>query len=112
MRVYAIAGLTAGIAAMVVLGKYTGADTGTADGYELDVIAAAVVGGASLTGGRGTALGAMMGALVLATIRDGISIMEQNQLSKIIIGCAIVIAAAIDRFSEVIRQRRMGARAH
>ena len=60
LKVYALAGLTAGIAAMIMLGYYGSASSDAGKGYELDVIAAAVVGGASLSGGRGSALGALL----------------------------------------------------
>ncbi len=66
LRVYCLCGLCAGIAGMLICGFYKSASTDTGTGYELNVIAAAVVGGASLTGGRGTALGAVLGVLVLA----------------------------------------------
>jgi ribose/xylose/arabinose/galactoside ABC-type transport system permease subunit len=112
LRVYAIAGLTAGIAGMVSLGFFGVASSQTAFGYELTVIAAAVVGGGSLAGGRGTALGALLGALVIATIESGIMTMGWKQeYQRIIIGSAIIVAVAIDRFSEYLRvQRMLGSR--
>jgi ribose/xylose/arabinose/galactoside ABC-type transport system permease subunit len=112
LRVYAIAGLCAGLAGLVSLGRFGTASTSTGTGYELTVIAAAVVGGASLSGGRGTALGAMLGTLILALIENGIYILHLEQEYRlIIIGIAIVVAVALDRFSEYLRQRRLaGAR--
>jgi ribose/xylose/arabinose/galactoside ABC-type transport system permease subunit len=112
LRVYALSGLAAGIAGFVAAGYYGSASTNMGSGYELTVIAAAVVGGASLTGGRGTALGALLGALVIKLIENGIFILNLNkEYSSIIIGIAIIIAVAIDRFSEHLRQRRLaGAR--
>jgi ribose/xylose/arabinose/galactoside ABC-type transport system permease subunit len=107
IRIYAIAGLAAGIAGLVSLGKFGAVSTGTGEGYELTVIASAVVGGASLSGGRGGAIGALLGALVIATIENGINIMHWPQeYRKIIIGGAIIVAVAIDRFSEHLRSRR------
>ena len=95
---YVLAGLTAGIAAMINIGYHGSAASGDGSGYELEVIAAAVVGGASLSGGRGTALGAVLGALIIRMIVDGIVILEIDQIySQIIIGAVIVIAAALDR---------------
>lgn len=106
LRVFAIAGLTAGIAGMVSLGYFGSISSNTGTGYELTVIAAAVVGGASLTGGRGTALGALLGALVMRLIENGIVILGLNQeYSSIIIGSAIIVAVAIDRLGEHLRQR-------
>lgn len=95
---YVLAGLTAGIAAMINIGYHGSAASGDGAGYELEVIAAAVVGGASLSGGRGTALGAVLGALIIRLIVDGIVILELDQnYSQIIVGSVIVIAASLDR---------------
>lgn len=115
MRVYALSGLCAGIAGMVSAGYYGSANTATGEGYELIVIASAVVGGASLTGGRGSAFGALLGALIIKLIENGIYILKtidfgfvtltlSKEYSKIIIGIAIVIAVAIDRLSERIHK--------
>jgi ribose transport system permease protein len=107
LRVYAIAGLAAGIAGLVSLGRFGTISTNSALGYELTVVAAAVVGGASLSGGRGTALGALLGTLILSMIENAINIMHLPQEYKsIIVGMAIIIAVAMDRLSEYIRQRR------
>ena len=108
LRVYALAGLTAGIAGWVSVGYFGSASTNTGQGYELTVIAAAVVGGASLTGGRGTALGALLGALVIKLIENGILILKLNRdNSSIIIGTAIIVAVAADQLSEAFRRRRL-----
>lgn len=116
LRVYALSGLSAGLAGLVSTGFYGSANTATGESYELMVIAAAVVGGASLTGGRGTALGALLGALVIKLIDNGTYILKQINLgfatlpvskeySKIIIGVAIILAVAIDRFSEYVQSK-------
>ena len=109
LGVYAISGLCAGIAGAVSLGRFGTVSTNTGAGYELTVIAAAVVGGASLTGGRGTALGALLGALIIRLIEAGIysPLHWPQEYSQIIIGSAIIVAVGIDRFSEAVRQRRL-----
>jgi ribose/xylose/arabinose/galactoside ABC-type transport system permease subunit len=108
LRVYALAGLSCGVAGMVSLGRFGTASTSTGSGYELTVIAAAVVGGASLSGGRGTAIGALFGTLVIALIENGIYILKlQQEYRLIIIGVAIILAVAMDRVSEWIRQQRL-----
>jgi len=109
-RVYALSGLSAGIAGFVSVAYFSSASTNTGQGYELTVIAAGVVGGASLAGGRGTALGALLGALVIKLIENGIFILKLNrEYSSIIIGIAIILAVAVDRFSEYVRARRLAA---
>jgi len=119
LRVFLMSGLAAGIAGMVSCGYYGSANTATGMGYELTVIAAAVVGGASLTGGRGSALGALLGALIIKLIENGIDILKEinfglfslpvsKEYSKIIIGIAIIVAVAVDRLSEYIRARHPG----
>ena len=108
LRVYALSGLTAGIAGAVSLGWFSTASANTGTGYELMVIAAAVVGGASLTGGRGTALGAILGALIIRMIENGIFKLHLKQeYNLIIVGSAIIIAVSIDRVSEYLRARRL-----
>jgi ribose/xylose/arabinose/galactoside ABC-type transport system permease subunit len=113
LRVDALSGLAAGVAGLVSVGYFGSASTATGQGYELTVIAAAVVGGASLTGGRGTALGALLGALVIKLIENGIMILKLNrEYSSIIIGIAIIVAVAIDRLSEYLRNRRLAGAKH
>jgi ribose/xylose/arabinose/galactoside ABC-type transport system permease subunit len=108
VKVYAFSGLTAGIAAMIMLGYYGSASSDAGKGYELDVIAAAVVGGASLVGGRGTALGALLGALIIQMINNGIVILNIDQnYSQIIIGAVIVLAVLFDRINGTLREKRM-----
>jgi ribose/xylose/arabinose/galactoside ABC-type transport system permease subunit len=118
MRVYLISGLCAGIAGMISAGFYKSAATNTGLGYELMVVASAVVGGASLVGGRGTALGAVLGALIIQMIDNGISILYTIRLwrwelhvskeyTQIIIGVAIIVAVAVDRLSDALQQRRL-----
>jgi len=109
LRVYAISGLAAGVAGFVSLGRFGTVSTNTGTGYELTVIAAAVVGGASLTGGRGTALGALLGALIIRMIESGIytPLHWPQEYSQIIIGSAIIVAVAVDRLSEFFRDRRL-----
>jgi ribose/xylose/arabinose/galactoside ABC-type transport system permease subunit len=108
LRVYALAGLAAGVAGMVSLGRFGTASTITGAGSELTVIAAAVVGGASLAGGRGTAIGALLGTLIIAMIENGIIILRLEQEYRlIIIGGAIILAAGLDQFSQYLRTRRL-----
>jgi len=107
LSVYIISGLTAGAAALLALGYYGGASSADGPGYELDVIASAVVGGASLSGGRGSALGALLGALIIKIIDTGIVILGIDQsYSRIIIGVAVILAVVLDQFNNWLAKRR------
>ncbi len=118
LRVYALSGLCAGVAGMLSTGYYASWTTQVGNGAELMVVAAAVVGGASLTGGRGTALGAVLGTLVIQLIENGIYILKKINLgivvvplskeyTKIIVGVSILLAVAVDQLSEHLQARRM-----
>jgi ribose/xylose/arabinose/galactoside ABC-type transport system permease subunit len=111
LGVYVISGLSAGIAALLALGYYGSATSGDGQGYELDVIAAAVVGGASLSGGKGTALGALLGALIIKMIDNGIVILGIDQnYSRIIIGVAVILAVVLDQVNAWLSRQRLTAR--
>jgi ribose/xylose/arabinose/galactoside ABC-type transport system permease subunit len=108
LSVYFFAGLTAGIAAVLSLGYYGGATSGDGQGYELNVIAASVVGGASLSGGKGSALGALLGALIIQMISSGIVILGIDQnYSQIIIGSVVIVAVLLDQFNNWLARRRL-----
>jgi len=105
--VFTLAGALAGLAALLLLGYYGSASSDTGMGYELDVIAAAVVGGASLQGGRGTALGTALGAILIKMIDQGIVILQIDQnYSRIIIGAVIIAAVALDQLNQWYTRRR------
>jgi ribose/xylose/arabinose/galactoside ABC-type transport system permease subunit len=108
LSVYIFSGLTAGISALLALGYYGSGSSGDGQSYELDVIAAAVVGGASLSGGRGSAIGALLGALLIQMIRSGIIILQIDEnYSQIIIGAVIVIAVVLDQLNTWLARRRL-----
>lgn len=111
--IYTISGLTCGIAAAIMLGYYGAASSDSGTGYELLVIASAVVGGASLSGGRGSAIGALLGALILMLIQNAIIILKINQnYSQIIIGAVIIIAVVLDRLNTQLLRRSTVASVH
>jgi len=106
--VFAVSGLMAGLAAFLGGSFYGSVSSGDAQGYELYVIASAVVGGASLLGGKGSALGAMLGALLIVLIRQSIRTLHFDQNYEwIVIGCAIVIAVVVDQWSTRLNARRL-----
>ena len=106
--VFAVSGLTAGLAAFLGASFYGSASSGDAQGYELYVIASAVVGGARLMGGKGSALGATLGALLIVLIRQSIRTLHVDQNYEwIVIGCAIILAVAVDQWSARLTARRL-----
>jgi ribose transport system permease protein len=110
--VYVLAGLTAGMAAFLGSSFYGSVSCGDATGYELYVIASAVVGGARLSGGRGSAVNAMLGAVLIVLIRQSIRTLHLDQNYEwIIIGCAIVVAVVLDQAGVRFAARRLAGRA-
>ena len=106
--VFAVSGLSAGFAAFLGASFYGSASSGDAQGYELYVIASAVVGGASLIGGKGSAVGAMLGAILIVLIRQSIRTLHFDQNYEwIVIGCAIIIAVVVDQWSTRVTARRL-----
>ncbi len=97
--IYSIAGLFFGLAGVTQMSRLRQGDPTVAVGVELDVIAAVVIGGGSLSGGEGSIPGAMIGALVMSLLRNGCQQMGwANYVQEIIIGMIIVVAVAADRY--------------
>ena len=96
--VYALSGALAGLAGVMEFSRLTVGDPTDSIGLELDVIASVVIGGASLSGGEGTVLGSLIGAMLMAVIRTGCTFMGvHNWVQEIVTGAIIVLAVAIDR---------------
>jgi ribose transport system permease protein len=96
---YTLTGLLAAYAGIMTAGLLSTAATNAGTGTELDVIAAAVIGGASLTGGEGTIYGAVIGAAIMAVIRNAFVLLGLPiYLQTVTIGVVIVLAVALDRF--------------
>jgi len=109
--VFIISGLTAGLAAFMGASFYGSASCADATGYELYVIASAVVGGASLSGGKGSAVGALLGAVLIVLIRQSIRTLHFDQNYEwIIIGCAIIIAVVLDQASARFTTKRLAGK--
>ena len=103
VTVYALSGIFAAVAGLVLSGRLASAQPQAATGYELDAIAAVVIGGASLAGGVGKISGTLIGALVLAVIRNGLNLLNVSAFwQQVIIGIVIAVAVGID----VLRRKR------
>jgi ribose transport system permease protein len=97
MYVYMLAGLFAATAGIVLSGRLSSAQPQAAAGYELDAIAAVVIGGSSLSGGVGKISGTFVGALVLAVIRNGLNLLNVNPFwQQVAIGVVIALAVLTD----------------
>jgi ribose/xylose/arabinose/galactoside ABC-type transport system permease subunit len=98
LGVYAFCGALVGVAAIVLASRINSAHPGIGLGYELDAIAAVVIGGASLMGGRGDVGGAILGALTMSAIRFGLNVMAVTPfIQQIVIGMVLIIAVYLDR---------------
>ncbi|HBQ11847.1 MAG TPA: ABC transporter permease, partial [Myxococcales bacterium] len=97
LLVYVLAGAFAGLAGVLQLGRLTVGDPTTAIGLELDVIAAVVIGGGSLSGGRGSIAGALLGAFFMAVLANGCTLSGvPNYVQEILVGAIIIAAVALD----------------
>jgi len=98
LAVYVLAGLFVGLAGLMQYSRLTLGDPTAADGLELKVIAAVVIGGASLNGGQGSVLGSLLGAWIMTTISTGCAQMGlDNWVEQMVTGAIIVISVAVDR---------------
>lgn len=106
VSVFVISGICAGIAALVSISETSTADPNAGSGAELKAIAAAVIGGTSLMGGRGSVIGALLGVLIMEVLGYGLTAMDvRNPAQRVITGGVIVAAAVIDHY-----RRRVAAR--
>jgi ribose transport system permease protein len=102
VAVFMISSLTAAIAGIVETGWLGAVTTNIGSGMELQVIAAAVIGGASLIGGAGTAIGALVGAALIEIIRNSLGLLGINPFWQgTVIGAAIIIAVAFERVRQL-----------
>jgi ribose/xylose/arabinose/galactoside ABC-type transport system permease subunit len=95
--VYGLAGLLSGLAAILLTARLNSAQPIAGMMYELDAIAATVIGGTSLLGGEGTVLGTLIGALIMAVLRNGLNLLGVSSfIQQIVIGSVIIVAVLID----------------
>ncbi len=99
--IYSLAGLFFGCSGLMQLTRLTQGDPSGAVGLELDIIAAVVIGGASLSGGTGSILGSVIGAHIIQVLRNGSSLMNWPTFTQeIIIGAVIILAVGLDKFRQ------------
>ncbi len=103
IAVYTLCGLFSGLAGVVIAARLNSAQPSLGLGYELDAIAAAVIGGTSLSGGEGTILGTVIGAFIISTLTNGLRILSVPQEWQTVITGAIVIVAV---YLDIIRRRQ------
>lgn len=97
LAIYALSGVFAAVAGVVLAARLSSAQPQAADGYELDAIAAVVIGGASLAGGTGKASGTLIGALILAVLRNGLNLLNVSAFwQQVVIGVVIALAVLLD----------------
>lgn len=102
MAVYMLAGAFAGLGGVIMASRLNSAQPALGAGYELDAIAAVVIGGTSLSGGEGTILGTVIGAFIISTLTNGLRILSVPQEWQIVVTGGILILAV---FADMIRRR-------
>lgn len=96
--IYAISGLMASISGMIITSRLNSAQPTAGQAYEMDAIAAVVLGGTSLSGGRGRIFGTLIGALIIGTLNNGLNLLGVSSFyQQIVKGVVIVIAVLLDR---------------
>lgn len=97
---YAISGLASAFAAIIYMGRLAAADPQAGSGYEMNAIAAAAIGGASLAGGKGSLVGTIIGVIILGALSNGLTLLNvQSFYQTLFVGIIILVAATIDHFS-------------
>lgn len=100
VAVYTLGGALTGLGAMIAMSRTVSAQPTAGVGAELDIIAAVVIGGASLSGGRGTVTGTIIGVLLISFLRNGCTLLGiSTNAQLIVIGVVIVLAVAVDQFN-------------
>ncbi len=99
--IYGISGLTAGISSLILTSRLNSAEPIAGNGYEMDVIAAVVIGGTSLMGGRGTIWGTFVGALLIGVINNGMNLLGISAYFQLVVkGLIIIGAVLLDRLRD------------
>ncbi len=98
IMIYSLAGLLAALAGAILTSRLNSAQPTAGTSYELDAIAAVVLGGTSLSGGRGLIVGTLIGALIIGTLNNGLNLLGVSSFFQMVVkGIVIIIAVLIDR---------------
>lgn len=109
LGIYALAGACTGLAGVVMASRLSSAQPQLGMGYELQAIAAVIIGGTSLLGGRGTILGTLIGALIMSVLINGLRIMAvQSEWQTVVVGIVVLVAV----FADNLRKRRAEGGGH
>jgi ribose transport system permease protein len=100
--VYTVSGAICGIAGLIIASRLNSAQPALGQGYELDAIAAVVIGGTSLSGGRGTILGTVIGALIISVLTNGLRILSVAQEWQTVVTGLIIILAV---YADILRRK-------
>jgi len=99
INVYIICGILSSISGVLLASRMNSGQPNAGLMYELDVIAAVVVGGTSLQGGRGSIVGTFLGAMLIGVLRNGLNLMNVNSyVQQVVVGCVILAAVLLDKF--------------
>ncbi len=105
VKVYTISGFLAALAAVVMIGRLAATPPSVAQGIELQAIAAVIIGGIAFTGGRGIVLTALVGALIMAMITNGLNILGVSSFwQQVLIGVVIIAAVWVDNLKSAGRE--------
>jgi len=111
-RIYVLAGLCAGVVGILQVANISSSTADLGQFYELNAIAAVVIGGAALSGGRGTVRGTIIGAFVIGFLANGLVIVGVSPFwQKVITGAVIILAVAVDQIQQIVQRRRNARRA-
>jgi erythritol transport system permease protein len=111
-RIYVLAGLCAGVVGILQVANISSSTADLGQFYELNAIAAVVIGGAALSGGRGTVRGTIIGAFVIGFLANGLVIVGVSPFwQKVITGAVIILAVAVDQIQQIVQRRRNAAKA-
>jgi ribose transport system permease protein len=100
LMVYGLAGLLTGLGSLMYIGRINSGHPSSGMGYELDAIAAVVIGGTSLSGGKGSVIGTIIGALIMGVIRNGLNLLNIDPyFQSVVLGAVIILAVLLDQNS-------------